>query len=100
MPFKDPERKRAYNRELARRLRAKDPAASVASVMRSRDPAKHRARATLAYAKRTGKIAPLPCEVCGDVVAQAHHDDYTKPLDVRWLCQQHHAQLHAKAKAA
>ena len=35
-----------------------------------------------------------PCEVCGNAKAQAHHDDYGKPLDVRWLCTTHHAEWH------
>jgi hypothetical protein len=34
------------------------------------------------------------CEVCGVANAQAHHDDYTKPLDVRWFCQAHHGEAH------
>ena len=35
-----------------------------------------------------------PCEVCGATKTVAHHDDYAKPLDVRWLCRSHHALLH------
>jgi hypothetical protein len=33
------------------------------------------------------------CEICG-AVAEAHHDDYSKPLQVRWLCFKHHRELH------
>jgi formylmethanofuran dehydrogenase subunit E len=40
------------------------------------------------------KLARLACEVCGDKKAEAHHDDYSKPLDVRWLCTTHHAEWH------
>jgi hypothetical protein len=33
-------------------------------------------------------------EVCGDPDAHAHHEDYSKPLEVRWLCTQHHNEAH------
>ncbi len=46
---------------------------------------------------RGKKLFKEPCEVCGctDKI-HAHHDDYDKPLDVRWLCSAHHSQWHAK----
>lgn len=44
------------------------------------------------YLKR-GQIVRQPCEACGDV-AQPHHPDYSKPLQVRWLCKFHHQELH------
>lgn len=37
----------------------------------------------------------LPCEGCGAVRAVAHHDDYVRPLDVRWLCPRCHRRHHA-----
>jgi hypothetical protein len=43
-------------------------------------------------AVKRGEIEYLPCEICGEK-AQAHHDDYSKPLDVRFLCRTHHAQI-------
>ena len=44
---------------------------------------------------KQGYITRLNCEVCGsDVNIEGHHDDYTKPLDVRWLCKTHHAEHH------
>lgn len=53
------------------------------------------------YAVRKGLIEKrTSCEACrteylfkdGRTGVQAHHDDYNKPLEVRWLCQKcHHA---------
>lgn len=45
-------------------------------------------------AVKRGVLQKQPCEVCSDSKAQAHHDDYNKPLDVKWLCVFHHRELH------
>jgi hypothetical protein len=44
------------------------------------------------YVKR-GKIKREGCEVCGKH-AELHHDDYSKPTEVRWFCRFHHRRLH------
>lgn len=62
---------------------------------RKKYPAKHKAHNMVNNSIRDGKLQRHPCEVCGKVEAVAHHDDYLKPLDVRWLCQAHHKQWHA-----
>ena len=48
--------------------------------------------------KRNGKITQEPCIVCGSLLTEAHHDDYSKPLDVIWLCLKHHIWLHRGLK--
>jgi hypothetical protein len=45
---------------------------------------------------RRGLLQPQPCSVCGEPKAEAHHDDYERPLHVVWLCRAHHKQLHAR----
>lgn len=54
------------------------------------------ARSQANHCRRRGILKPEPCEItgCADPV-QMHHDDYSKPLEVRWLCKTHHQQLHA-----
>lgn len=49
-----------------------------------------------------GILVPEPCECCGDFgkmvdgrnKIHAHHDNYNKPLEVRWLCQNCHHKWH------
>lgn len=55
---------------------------------------KGRAAQQLRDAVRQGKIKRQPCEVCGEPDAQGHHTDYSKPLEVRWLCAKHHREEH------
>lgn len=40
----------------------------------------------VAAAIHRGDLVVQPCELCGDRATVAHHDDYSEPLDVRWLC--------------
>ena len=40
----------------------------------------------------------LPCEVCGERKTHAHHDDYSKPLEVKWLCKKHHDEHHREER--
>lgn len=47
---------------------------------------------------RLGLLIKQPCEICGAEKVDAHHDDYSKPLDVRWLCRFHHAEHHKNEK--
>lgn len=63
---------------------------------RDAHPSAYRARTMVGNAIRDGKLFREPCEVCGELETHAHHDDYLKPLNVRWLCAAHHSQLHQK----
>jgi ribosomal protein S27AE len=58
------------------------------------NPEKKRVHSIVAKAVRSGKLIRQPCEICGDQIVHAHHDDYSKPLEVRWLCPSHHSQHH------
>lgn len=59
----------------------------------ARNPIKRVAVNAVASAIKSGRINRQLCEQCGRK-AQAHHDDYSKPLDVRWLCTTHHREWH------
>lgn len=50
---------------------------------------KYRVYSVLENALLSGEIRRLPCEICGHVNTEAIHDDYSKPLNVRWRCFTH-----------
>ena len=52
---------------------------------------------SLRSALRRGLIIRGPCEICGAEETDGHHDDYDKPMQVRWLCRFHHRQAHRGA---
>jgi len=64
----------------------------------SERPGARRAWAKVSNAVMRGKLKKEPCEICGSKEVEAHHDDYRKPLDVRWLCMIHHKGLHGFGK--
>ena len=87
-------------REEARRIYAQTEEGKIATnrakaAYRKRNPIKHKAHALVSRAIRSGKLFREPCEKCGEVEPiHAHHDDYAKPLNIRWLCSKHHSQWH------
>ena len=82
MSYTEPGRQAAYMREwrkthpLTPEQKVKDNCRSYANVY-----------------KRRGHLVPEACEVCGGP-AEMHHDDYSKPLQVRWMCREHHLAHH------
>lgn len=57
------------------------------------DPVKQRARQKVRTALKSGRLTRQPCR-CGSTKVEAHHAEYSRPLDVVWLCKKHHAQEH------
>ncbi|QHJ79198.1 MAG: hypothetical protein [Caudoviricetes sp.] len=63
---------------------------------RGKFPDRYKARATVGNAIRDGRIfRPDHCEKCNTPCnPHGHHDDYSKPLSVRWLCSSCHISFH------
>lgn len=94
-----PEREATRNASL-KRQREKDPddfdrRASLAKKKYIKNnPEKRHAHMVVSNAIRDGKIIKLPCEECGRKDSEAHHEDYSKPLMIKWLCRKHHGEIH------
>lgn len=86
---------RSYNAAYYARQEIREKANERAR-MRRQDPVenvKARARCAVKHAIEAGKLQKRPC-FCGETRVDAHHDDYSRPLDVVWLCRTHHIELH------
>ena len=63
---------------------------------RKLNPEKDKARYMISYAVKKGDlIKPKNCEDCGEETSlHGHHEDYSKPLDVIWVCPKCHGFRH------
>jgi ribosomal protein S27AE len=82
------------------RKRAKSPGVrkriqSVAREWRKKNPDAYKAQNAVSNAVRDGRLNKEPCLFCGATKVHAHHRDYSRPLDVIWLCPKCHHRLHA-----
>lgn len=60
---------------------------------------KIKARKKIFKMAKKGRIKRGECEVCGEKERiHAHHPDYQKPLEIKWLCAKHHKEEHRKMK--
>lgn len=98
----DPEKYREYNRTYLKKWRAANPdkqphTAEYSANYRKRPIPRFKTsvRIKVYQAIKLGKLQRQNCETenCS-VLGEAHHDDYNKPLDVRWLCKTHHELFH------
>lgn len=94
---KNIERLREYDRQRANLPRRVELRARVVKQWKAAHPDRRAAQIALGNAIRDGRIEPQPCFMCGEK-AEAHHPDYSRPLDVVWLCPPHHKQTHAMAR--
>lgn len=100
----DRERGRSPLRAAARREYDKT-AAGVAARLRAsakwnaENQHKKEAHHKVSTAIRSGRLVKKPCERCGaSETVEAHHEDYSKPLDVVWLCDRDHKARHRELR--
>lgn len=93
--FQDPER-RDYSIKKAKKWAQEHPEAIKKMVYdyRRKNPEKYLATNKVNNAIRDGRLEKLPCSVCDNPKSQAHHHDYSKQLEVTWLCSKHHREAH------
>lgn len=84
-----------YDRQRYQRPERKADGAERAKQWRQRNPSAYRAHTEVGNAIRSGRLKKLPCEFCSREDVHAHHRDYSKPLEVIWLCPKCHQRLHA-----
>lgn len=65
---------------------------------REKYPEKAHAHQVVSDALISGKLKKEPCIICGSLVVEAHHEDYSKPLYVVWLCSKHHHERHVEKR--
>jgi rubredoxin len=84
----------AYERERAKTPHRREHLANVARRWNAANPVAYKAHYLVGNAVRDGRISREPCLFCGVEKVHAHHRDYSKPLDVIWLCPKCHHRLH------
>jgi len=89
---------RSLNALLRDRARQNDPVRIAAKrkhrkAYNLRNPQKVKAWSILNHAIERGQMNRGACEVCSAPNAQAHHEDYSQPLKVRWVCRLHHQMV-------
>lgn len=95
---KNRERLRDYNKEY-NRLWRHEHGFENEKKWRHKNRLKVNVERILYRAIKRGDIKRLPCIICGKKKGLAHHPDYSKPLEVIFLCALHHKEIHKKSKS-
>lgn len=85
----------AYDRARAKTPERRSHSRAIAKKWRAENPLGYQAQSAVSNAIRDGRLIRQPCLFCGREDVHAHHRDYSKPLEVIWLCPKCHHRLHA-----
>ncbi len=96
MPYADPEKQRECMAAYLKTPKGKRDHNKATKSWRQRNPEKYRAQNAVGNALRDGKLVrPEKCEDCGiECKPHGHHEDYSKPLAVNWVCKPCHDKRH------
>jgi len=114
---RDPERVKANDRARYYRYRAKrlvvareydqrnpQQARARKQAWIQRNPEKRRAQNAVSNALRDGRLTKGGCALADEGGCrgriEAHHEDYAKPLEVTWLCSEHHGRTRRQAASS
>jgi ribosomal protein S27AE len=86
--------RRAYTKTLGGKQKRKE----AKDRWWQRNPDKRKASGAVNSKIQNGLLVAQPCENCGAPKAEAHHEDYSKPLDITWLCTKCHVNLHKEKR--
>jgi hypothetical protein len=76
-----------YDKERTQRPERKANMRRYIATKKARNPLQAKAWMAVYKAVRSGRLKRQPCSKCGsEEHVQAHHHDYTKPLDIVWEC--------------
>ena len=90
-----PHRKKQVKRLYKEKYHKPEYSRPIALRWQKKNPEKRAVHIIVGNAIRSGKITKSPCERCGKLKGvHAHHEDYSKPFDVMWLCKKHHGERH------
>lgn len=92
------EKVRAYDRTRGTKPERRQQLARL-SERYMQDPVRRKAiRITWGAIRRGRLVRPDVCSACGETCKpEGHHDDYSEPLEVRWLCKPCHCRHHRLA---
>lgn len=89
---------REYDRNRSKLPHRKDMSRRLVKQYRADNKERYKANTAVGNAIRDGRLERKPCYFCASTKnIHAHHSDYSKPLEVTWLCVKCHRRLHAIA---
>lgn len=91
---------KAYEKKRNKTPHRKERFSNASASFRASHPIQYAANMMVGNAVRDKRlIRPNQCSDCGiECIPDGHHNDYSRPLDVVWLCRQCHNNWHEKHK--